>query len=257
VRLLARARLAADFAEGLSGEAVDENIHPGELARIAAFLDGRLSGAERDALIVALTRDASRRADLASAVAVLDAAHAEPQSAVPSDLISRAVNEFAPEKLSGVVSAQPQRTGRWHRRRIMWASAGATLLIAAAVPSAWWVIDQRLDSPPMRDDGSLPSRSAVPERARHTTDQPSPEQSVRQGSPAVAGSGTEPAPASAPLQSLCDDVARSAPDQLPRDGKSLAERRAVAASPDFRPRDPCPPKKSSGAADAPKASTAR
>src|SRR5262249_16948744 len=83
-RRLVHARLAADLAEGVNGESVDKDIDSGELARVAAFLDGRLSQSERDAVARTLTRDASFRADLASAAALLDAVDAAPQSAVPA-----------------------------------------------------------------------------------------------------------------------------------------------------------------------------
>jgi hypothetical protein len=258
-RLLARARLAADFAEGLSGKSVDEDTKPDQLARLATFLDGDLSQSDRDTLMVALARDATRRADLASAVALLDAAETAPQPAVPADLMSRAVTEFAPEKLSSAVSAQPQR-GWWYRRRIMWASAAAALLIAVAVPAAWRLINERLDSQPTRDDGSLtlPTRSVAPETVPQLTNQPAPlEQSVRPERPAAMENSTERAHASAPLQRRCDDVVPSAAVQPPRNDKAAANRGAGAASPELRSRDPCPPRQPSEAANPPKASTAR
>jgi hypothetical protein len=257
MRLLARARLAAGMAEGLSGEGPDGNIDPGELARLAAFLDGGLSPAERDAMVAALACDPSRRADLASAVELVHAVDAAPQS-VPAELMSRAVTEFAPVNLSGTVPAQPQRSGWWHGRRAMWAGAAAVLLVAAAAPSAWRIIDKRFDSPPAQDGEPLPIRSIMPKVAPHIEDQPkSTEQSARPDSPAAVENGAAPVSAAARLQRFCDEsVEGSSADQLPND-KAVAERRAVTPALSSRQRDPCRPRTPREAVEPPKSSTSR
>ena len=67
-----RARLKADFAEGL-GEPGRGATTADDPARTAAFIDGRLSGSEREAVLAALARDPARRADLESAAELVSA----------------------------------------------------------------------------------------------------------------------------------------------------------------------------------------
>ena len=67
-----RARLKADFAEGL-GEPGRGATTADDPARTAAFIDGRLSGSEREAFLAELARDPARRADLESAAELVSA----------------------------------------------------------------------------------------------------------------------------------------------------------------------------------------
>src|SRR5579871_5947408 len=82
---LLRARLAATMAEGLAdpaapdGEAIDA-------ATMAAFIDGRLSAAERDKFTAALAQQPGLRADIESVTALVDDIGEAPLRA-PADLL--------------------------------------------------------------------------------------------------------------------------------------------------------------------------
>src|SRR5262245_15226877 len=91
-RDLLRARLARSIAEALAqgsrpGDGSDASMN--DRARIAAYLDGALSRAEREAIAARLADDPVLRSDVASALLLLDGIEARPE-AVPAGLVARA-----------------------------------------------------------------------------------------------------------------------------------------------------------------------
>jgi len=80
---LDRARIA-DLRAGLNGYAR------------AAFLDARLSVAERQIVVTALSHDPGERAEISAAAALLDCVDADP-SALPPGLLAKAAAAFAAE----------------------------------------------------------------------------------------------------------------------------------------------------------------
>lgn len=125
-RALLHARLAGSLSEGLAhdtsrnGHARDDDDGP---ALIAAFLDGATSPAERDAIAAKLVNDAAARADLISAMALLDDIAVQPAE-LPAGLASRAAEIFAPDAPPAVQSG-----GGW-----MQALAGASRWFSAPGP---------------------------------------------------------------------------------------------------------------------------
>jgi hypothetical protein len=122
-------RLAAELALALGedAEALAEDI-----AGAAAYLDGRMSGAERDAFADRLARSSGARADLAAAAAFLDAVEQAPQSP-PPHLAAQAKARF----VSAAAELAPAPKGRrsWSflsSRQLGWVAAAvaATVLIA-------------------------------------------------------------------------------------------------------------------------------
>jgi hypothetical protein len=129
------ARLAATFAEALQDSTGVGASHD-DSATMAAFLDGRLSGAELEDFRAALLRDPSLRADLESAAALLESGSGAPP-AMPEDLLARAEAEFAP---AGPRPGPSARTGLiatlWPGQGRAWAFAVAALAIAVIGPAA-------------------------------------------------------------------------------------------------------------------------
>jgi hypothetical protein len=132
-----RSRLAATLSEGLNDDAghASESGTP-DPAAMAAFIDGELTGAEREKVAAALARQPRLRADIESAAELVSSV-AESPSAVPKALLARAQAQFAP-----VAPAAPERRPAWSlslealfpRRRLALAALAA-LAIVVAVPA--------------------------------------------------------------------------------------------------------------------------
>ncbi len=133
-----RARLKADFAEGL-GEPGRGATTADDPARTAAFIDGRLSGSEREAFLAELARDPARRADLESAAELVSAMDQRAQ--VPAHLMTWA-QQLGPGEVAAPGQETP-RAGFWdrlrafefmpslsRRHRPVWAGVAAVLLVA-------------------------------------------------------------------------------------------------------------------------------
>jgi hypothetical protein len=135
-------RLAATFAEGLDGAAGTSADSDGfDTADIAAFIDGNLTGAEREDMVARLGRQANLRADLQSASELIQSVGQSPRE-IPKELLARAQAQFAPPQ-----AAPAGRPSRWTlslaalfpRQRI--AIAGlAALAIVLAVPAGLMIL---------------------------------------------------------------------------------------------------------------------
>src|SRR5580704_15714709 len=125
-----RARLAASLAQGLdSPSGADQpadDLADGP-AGLAAFLDGRLTGAAREAFIQKLVEAPSHRAELDSAAVLLDAVgNGAP---VAPELLARAAAEFAPAPV--ISSAAIGKPSWWARGRL--GTPGARVAITAVL----------------------------------------------------------------------------------------------------------------------------
>src|ERR1700688_3724862 len=107
-----RARLAASLAQGLDSQSGADR-RTDDLAGLAAFLDGRLTGAVREAFIQNLVEAPSRRAELDSAAALLDAVGGGVP--VAPALLAQAAAEFAPA--AAAPSATAAKPSWWARGR--------------------------------------------------------------------------------------------------------------------------------------------
>ena len=138
-----RARLAADVAESLEdrGHTVPANVKDDDEdpARAAAYLEGRLTDSEREACLLSLGADPRRRADLASAEAMLSAIEAEPKT-TPSELLAKAGSLFAGR------AVHDRRLSLARRNRVIGWSL-ATLLLLVFVPSTLVLVGGRVDWP--------------------------------------------------------------------------------------------------------------
>ena len=91
-----RSRLAATLSEGLRDASVSSSEAASrDLTSVAAFIDGQLSGAERDKFFADLAQHQNFRADLESAAALVRAAE-DNQVQVPKHLLAQAGVQFAP-----------------------------------------------------------------------------------------------------------------------------------------------------------------
>src|SRR5438105_120716 len=88
-----RARLVAALAQGLDSPSGTDS-RADDPARLAAFLDGQLTGPDRASFIKGLVQAASRRADLEQAAALLGLVGEGPPP--PPDLLAQASAKFAP-----------------------------------------------------------------------------------------------------------------------------------------------------------------
>ena len=130
-----RSRLAATLSEGLGDASVSSSKAAGrDLASVAAFIDGQLTGAERDKFVADLTQHQDFRADLESAAALVRAAE-DNQVQVPKHLLAQAGVQFAP-------APPPNTASQWDlaaflsgilapRRRLALAMVAALALIVA------------------------------------------------------------------------------------------------------------------------------
>lgn len=132
-RALLHARLAGSLSEGLAHDAGHNGHASGDdnATLIAAFLDGAASPAERDAIAAKLVGDPAARADLVSAMALLDDIAAQPEEP-PAGLAARAAEIFTPDPASAV-----QMGGGWMQSLVAasrWRPApGARFALAAAL----------------------------------------------------------------------------------------------------------------------------
>ena len=231
-RDLLHARLAASLSEGLSQDAGkngrDSEYHAADLA---AFLDGALPQAERDALAARLAGDPAARSDLVSAMAFLDDIEAQSE-APPVELAARAADMFAPAQPPSPQS-RPwlQRllaAARWRR------TAGFGLvtaaLLAVAIPALgpmFW--SGRDTAPPGVQDGPVG-------RGIHIT--PAASKNSVRNEPAVPG---KDAPACDGSNAAGAEPPRSPGE--PQTAKDGADKPATPATESpSAPNDPCAPK---------------
>ena len=158
-----RSRLAATLSEGL-GDSSSELGGP-DLASMAAFIDGQLTGAARDKFVADLAQQQGLRADMESTAALVYAASDSPVE-VPRHLLARASAQFAPappsqtearRDFSALLSALLPR-----QQRVAWAMVAALALIVA-VPAGLMIRDQ--------SGGPQPELSGVPEPANDAAQQ--------------------------------------------------------------------------------------
>src|ERR1700722_2097232 len=101
-----RFRPIGTFSEGLGDGPVSSSAAASrDLASLAAFIDGQLTGAERDKLVADLAQHQNLRADLESTAALVSATSESPLQ-VPKHLLARAGAQFAP-------AAAPPASARW------------------------------------------------------------------------------------------------------------------------------------------------
>ncbi len=227
-----RARLAADVAESLEDLAhtVPANVENDDEdpALTAAYLEGWLTGSEREAYLVSLAANPRRSADLASAVALLSAIEAEPKTA-PSELLARARSVFADRAVYDhrLILARRNRVIGWSL---------ATLMLLVFVPGALVLVGGRVD---------WPLHSATQLR-RLDASAPPP---LAAGAPAIPGPVPDtfslkaaPAPQHEP-----GDVARAVPESRSCDATPAAKTIARSAGRDAKnamrssSTAPCPP----------------
>src|SRR5262245_37594988 len=216
-----RARLAADFSEGVeqpgkSAAATDD------VARAAAFIDGRLSGSEREAFLAELARDPARRADLESAAALVEAA--DKVAPVPAELLAWA--QQLGESPAAAVSQDAARAGLWERirafeflpslsrrNRPVWAGVAALLLVAVVGSGVRMPEQAPTSEPPPPSDTQFRSIDrSRPQGAPPPTSQPQ----------APAGGTTAARPQAAPSEARSAPPAPTAP--VPPSPQMRAER---------------------------------
>jgi hypothetical protein len=160
-----RSRLAATLSEGLGDASVSSSEAAGrDPAAVAAFIDGRLTGAERDKFVADLAQHQDFRADLESAAALVRAAE-DNQMQVPKHLLAQAGAQFAP-------APPPNTASQWDlaaflsgilapRRRLALAMVAALALIVA-VPAGLLIKGQS-------GGGAQPELSGVEEPVKDTS----------------------------------------------------------------------------------------
>jgi hypothetical protein len=100
-----RARLVADAADALTGDAAAPTLTTAQMSNeLAAYLDRRLSAEDREKLIGLLTKEPDARAALESAAAFLDSLPAHRQQVSPA-LMAEAMAVFAPNAVTEPVAA--------------------------------------------------------------------------------------------------------------------------------------------------------
>lgn len=133
-RRRAKARLVASIAEGLDrAQIADLRAGLSDGAR-AAFFDARLSPAERDIVITALSHDPRERAEMSSAAALLDCVDAEPIP-LPTGLLAQAAMTFAVANSAAQQGAVVGGQRAWRRRAplAVGVSLAALVLVVGAV----------------------------------------------------------------------------------------------------------------------------
>ena len=161
-----RSRLAATFSEGLgNASSSSSEAASRDLASLAAFVDGQLTGAERDKFVAALAEQQGFRADLESAAALVSVT-SDSKSQVPKHLLARAGAQFVP-------AAVPDAGARWDLsaflstlvpgRRLALAMVAALALIVA-VPAGLFIRGQS-------GGGTQPELSGVEEPVKDTSQQ--------------------------------------------------------------------------------------
>jgi hypothetical protein len=160
-----RSRLTATLSEGLGDASVSSSEEAvRDLASVAAFIDGQLSGAERDKFVADLAQHQNFRADLESTAALVRATE-DNQVQVPKHLLAQAGAQFAP-------TPAPQTTSPWDpaaffaslllpRRRLALVMVAALALIVA-VPAGLLIRGQS-------GGGAQPELSGVEEPVKDTS----------------------------------------------------------------------------------------
>jgi hypothetical protein len=160
-----RSRLAATLSEGLGDAPVSSSEAAGrDLASVAAFIDGQLTGAERDKFVADLAQHQNFRADLESAAALVRATE-DKQVQIPKHLLAQAGAQFAP-------APPPTSASQWDpaaffssilfpRRRLALAMVAALALIVA-VPAGLLIKGQS-------GGGAQPELSGVEEPVKDTS----------------------------------------------------------------------------------------
>jgi hypothetical protein len=150
-RNLLRARLAMSLSEGLrQGEGARGDEHSGEAdhTRLAAFLDAALPRSEREAVAARLADDPALRAEVASAVALLDEVEAQP-NAPPAGLVARAAALLAASDSSiRRIDARGGASAWRHKGPVVWSSIAAVALLAVAIPAVVFPVLAGRISPP-------------------------------------------------------------------------------------------------------------
>jgi hypothetical protein len=188
-----RARLAATLSEGL-GEAQAGTSDPaaGNAALVAAFVDGRLSGAAREKFAGVLARDPALRADVEAASDLVHSI-ADSPARVPKHLLARANAQFAPEppRLAEARSRWSFSFADLLPRQRMALAMVAVLAVALAVP-AGMMINSRLGG-----GGGEPELSGVSdadiEAARLKACEEQQKNAAKAGKPAPAPPPTDAA----------------------------------------------------------------
>jgi hypothetical protein len=162
-----RSRLTATISEGLGDAPVSSSEGASrDLAAVAAFIDGQLTGAERDKFVADLAQHQNFRADLESTAALVRAAE-DNKVQIPKHLHTQAGAQFAP-------APQPHTASQWDpaaffsgilfpRRRLALAMVAALALIVA-VPAGLWIRGQS-------GGGAQPELSGVEEPVKDTSSQ--------------------------------------------------------------------------------------
>jgi hypothetical protein len=140
-----RSRLAATFSEGLADpSAAASDGDAGNPAAVAAFVDGKLTGAARDRFASALAQQPSLRADVESAAHLVSSV-ADSPAEVPKHLLARAGAQFAPAPPRPATQVR----SRWTfsladvlpRRRLVLAMA-AVLAVIVIIPTGMMISDR-------------------------------------------------------------------------------------------------------------------
>lgn len=123
------------------------------MAMAAAYLDGTLTGPERDAYLAMLADSDPARLDIESAAALAAAIEADSPRAVPTGLTARAAILLGSgnERQQLVAAAMPRP---WWRRRLVVAGALTSLAALLCVPA---LIALRDDPLPIPVDGAVPA----------------------------------------------------------------------------------------------------
>jgi hypothetical protein len=241
-----RARLAASLAQGLDSPSGTDR-RADDLAGLAAFLDGQLTGAAREAFIQNLVEAPGRRAELDSAAALLDAVGGG--APLAPELLAQAAAKFAPAPVppSATAAAKPSwwAAGRPGVR----VAVTAVLALVVLVPGIA-MVGKRLQPGPAKEKAPA-AISAAPAGQPRQAETPQFEPrldaaSTREifrnaGQPSPAASAGAPAQLAGPTgERACD-----APEELvagragPRE-VSVAQSRKIARSL-YRGADPCRP----------------
>ena len=133
-RELLRARLVGNLSEGL-GQVGQRDDRPTDHARVAAFLDGSLSGPEWEDVAVGLAADAATRSDMAATAAFLDEVDAR-SAALPAGLLARATDVLAAEAGGSRRPSVIGSTVSWYRRTMIWSVPAAAMLGTFAILGA-------------------------------------------------------------------------------------------------------------------------
>ena len=165
-----RSRLTATLSEALEGtQAPSTASGIPDIASMAAFVDGQLSGAEQDRFMADLARQPGLRADLESSAALVGAT-SDSALEVPAQLLARASARFAPAPPS--VSVSQSEAMSWDlssfllsifqpKQRIAWALVAA-LAVIVAVPAGMIIRDQS-------GGGAQPELSGVSEPVKESS----------------------------------------------------------------------------------------